>query len=135
MALPSTGWGEEGGAGHYVPGAMADFVDMLPGQPGWAYANFPLYYHGSVGAGRTLEFGGVVTANASATIWGTTSLLLYETPWRILGGEYATGIAIPYLSMDVQGTVGIGPARQTDDIVGERRWPTEVTPMLIRSSA
>lgn len=100
---------EEGAGGHYLPGATADFIDMLPGQPGFAYANLPLYYHGSVGGSRSLEFGGLVASNVTATIWGDTSLLLYETPWRILGGEYAAAIAIPYLSVDVKGSVKAGP--------------------------
>src|SRR4051812_1039973 len=38
------GRAEEGGTGHYVPGANASFVDALPGHEGFAIANFFLYY-------------------------------------------------------------------------------------------
>ena len=131
LLSPSFGRAEEGSSGHYVPGATADYVDMLPGEPGWAYANFPLYYHGSASAGRTLEFGGVVTANASSTIWGDTSLLLYETPWKIAGGEYATAIAIPYLSVDVKGTVGIGPLAKRTTSSANGIGDIEVFPAML----
>src|SRR5262249_50327127 len=55
--LPSVGDAEEGGSGHYLPGSTADFLDILPGEPGFAYANFPVFYQGSAGNGRPLEAG------------------------------------------------------------------------------
>jgi len=107
--LPSAGDAEEGGSGHYLPGSTADFLDILPGEPGFAYANFPVFYQGSAGKGRPLELGGLVAINVSATIVGDISLPLYQSPWELLGGKYATGIAIPYLWMDVKGSVQAGP--------------------------
>ncbi len=104
-----TARGEEGGSGHYLPGTTADFMDMLPDQPGFAYANLPLYYQGSVGLSRKIELGGVVASDVKATIWGDTNLLLYETPWQLFGGRYATAVAIPHLWVDVKGNVQAGP--------------------------
>lgn len=43
------------------------------------------------------------------SVTGDINLLLYQTPWQIFGGQYATAIAIPYLWMDVQGNVQVGP--------------------------
>jgi len=108
-ALAATTQAEEGGYGHYLPGVTASFIDMLTGNQGFAYGNFPLYYSGAIRASRPLELGGQVTTNVKATIWADTSLLVYESPWHLLGGEYATAIAIPYLWVDVKGTVQLGP--------------------------
>jgi hypothetical protein len=107
-ALGPNAHAEEGGSGHYLPGSTADFLDMLPGEPGFAYANFPVYYSGSIGRSRQLRLGGVIAANAKVTIWGDTSLLLYQTPWQIFGGQYATAITIPHLWVDVKGDVQTG---------------------------
>jgi hypothetical protein len=104
---------EEAGSGHYLPGTTADFLDILPADPGFAYANFPVYYHGSTSASKPLEIGGKITTNVSATIYGDTSLLLYQSPWELLGGKYATGIAIPYLSVNVKGNLQLGPLSPT----------------------
>src|ERR1043166_1448634 len=82
-ALGPTARADEGGSGHYLSGTTADFLDMVPDEPGFAYGNFPVYYHGSIGRSRQIELGGVVAANAKVTIWGDTSLLLYRTPWQI----------------------------------------------------
>ncbi len=108
-ALAASSRAEEGGYGHYLPGVTASFIDMLTEKEGFAYGNFPLYYSGSSGASRPLELAGQVTTNIKATIWADTSLLVYESPWHLLGGEYATAIAIPYISVDVKGTVQLGP--------------------------
>ena len=92
-----------------LPGVTASFIDMLTGTEGFAYGNFPLYYSGSLGKARPLELGGQVTTNVKGTIWADTSLLVYESPWHLLGGEYATAIAIPYISVDVKATAQFGP--------------------------
>jgi hypothetical protein len=51
---------EEAGTGHYLPGATASFVDMLPdrGTSTFAYLNAFTFYDGSAGASRNLELGG-----------------------------------------------------------------------------
>ena len=121
IALSIPARAEEGGSGHYLPGAMADFVDVLPGAPGFGIANFPFFYEGSGGKSRALELGGQVAVNVKATFWGDTSLLLYETPWQPLGGSYATAIAIPLItSLDIKGNVQVGPlsVRRNDTASG-----------------
>lgn len=40
VGLPPCARAEEGGGGHYMPGATASFIDALPGRPGLAVANF-----------------------------------------------------------------------------------------------
>lgn len=100
---------EEGGSGHYLPGATASFIDALPGKEAFAYVNAFTYYNGSASGSRQLNLGGQVVVNVDATVYADTSILLYETSWKILGGQYAAAVAIPYLWMDVKGNVQVGP--------------------------
>ncbi len=103
------GYAEEGGSGHYVPGATASFIDTLPGRPAFVYFNAFTHYKGSAGAGRLLQFGGMIASNIDATVFADTSVFLYETPLKILGGHYAAALAIPYVWMEVKGEVQGGP--------------------------
>jgi len=93
---------EEGGSGHYMPGANASFVDALPGKPGLAVANFFSFYDASAEISRV---GGLVTAGLDATAYADTLVALYQTPLKLLGGYYAIGMAIPYVWLEVKGEV------------------------------
>ncbi|MBZ5588085.1 MAG: transporter [Acidobacteriia bacterium] len=103
---------EEGGSGHYAPGAAASFVDALPGKPGWAVASYSMYYTGSAGATRALPIGGQVTFGLKAKAYAETVLALYQTPLKLLGGDCAFGIAVPFLRMDADGSI-TGPLGNT----------------------
>jgi hypothetical protein len=96
---------EEGGSGHYLPGATASFIDALPGREAFAYVNAFTYYNGSASGSRQLNLGGQIVANIDGTVYADTSILLYQTPWKILGGQYAAAVAIPYVWMEVKGEV------------------------------
>ena len=115
LTLVSTTDAEEGGSGHYLPGATASFVDALPGREAFAYVNAFAYYSGSAGGSVLLPHGGQIVANLDSTVYADSSTLLYQTPWKILGGQYAAAMTIPYVWMEVEGNVQIGP------ISGHRR--------------
>jgi len=129
--LPSALRAEEGAGGHYLPGAAASFIDALPGREAFAYVNAFTCYNGSAGGSRQLELGGQVVANIDATVYADTSILLYQTPWKILGGQYAAAAAIPYLWMDVKGNVQVGPVtgnrRDTANGIGD----IEILPLML----
>jgi hypothetical protein len=97
MMLPLPTHAEEGGSGHYAPGANASFIDALRGKPGLAIANYFNFYDGSASASRQLPLGGLVTAGLDATAYSDTVVALYQTPLKLLGGYYAVGVAIPYV--------------------------------------
>ena len=99
--------GEEAGTGHYIPGATSSFIDMLPDRDtsSVVYANAFTYYEGTAGAGKDLEFGGLLTADAKGTVYSDTSLFLYQAPWKILGGQPAVELLVPYVWLKVQGDV------------------------------
>ena len=66
LVLPSSVFAAEGGIGHYVPGAMADFGDMAP-PSGFALMSWYNNYSGSVGASKQLPKGGLIAAKLRAT--------------------------------------------------------------------
>lgn len=90
---------EEGGSGHYLPGAMASFIDALPGRESFAYVNA---FTGYTGSSSRQFLGGLVALNIDSTAYADSSTLLYQTPWKIFGGQYATAITIPYVWMEVE---------------------------------
>ncbi len=110
ILVPPSAYAEEGGCGHYAPGANASFVDTLPGKPGLALANYFNFYDGNASASKQLPLGGFIvtgTAGIDATAYADTVLALYETPLKLLGGYYAVGAAIPFVWMkaEVEGQV------------------------------
>jgi hypothetical protein len=69
--LASRADAEDGGAGHYMPGGMASFIDAFPGKPGaFAVMNVFTYYAASASAGRALPLGGCLSAGIAATADG-----------------------------------------------------------------
>ncbi|MGC9964442.1 MAG: transporter [Syntrophobacteraceae bacterium] len=104
LAQPSSVFAAEGGTGHYIPGALADFGDMAP-TSGLAVIDWYNHYNGSIGANRQLEFGGVIAANLSATSNAEMFGAIYTFPCSIFDGKYSAGVIIPYIWMSVTGTI------------------------------
>ncbi len=105
---------EEGASGHYMPGASASFIDELPGKPGLAVANFFNYYDASASRTQRVPVGGFTVGSLDATAYSDTVVALYETPLKLLGGDYALGVAIPYVWLKAKGEVRVtGPGGQT----------------------
>ena len=98
-------WAEEGGGGHYAPGAAASFIDTLPGRPALAVANYFMYYNASAGATRPFPLGGQITFDVHTRAYCDSILALYETPLKLAGGNYTVGLAIPYVWLEVDGKV------------------------------
>lgn len=103
---------EEAAGGHYMPGMTATYIDALPGKTGLVVADAFTYYYGKASLSRPIIFAGQVTLDAHATAYADTIFGLYQTPLQLLGGNYAAGIAIPYVWMEVKGQVQTGPVLQ-----------------------
>jgi hypothetical protein len=104
---------EEGGSGHYGIGAMASFIDTLPGVPGvWGVANFMTYYDGSAAKTLPLPKDGQFVFGMHARAYVDTPLVLYQTKAKLLGGGYGVAVAIPIMKLEVEGTV-TGPKGNT----------------------
>jgi hypothetical protein len=114
LVLMVTSRAEEAGSGHYSPGQTASFIDQLPGYPSLAVVNYFTFYNGNVGGSRTLPLGGNLATGVDATAYVDTVGVIYETPLRLLGGNYAPGLAIPFGTMTVEGEITrTGPRGRT----------------------
>ena len=122
---------EEAGSGHYIPGATASFIDMLPGRESFAYINAFTYYDGSASGTKKLDFAGQIAANVDATIYADTSIFLYETPWKILGGQYAAAVAVPYMWMEVQADVSVGPVSRSRRDTASGIGDVQIMPLML----
>ena len=67
---------EEGGSGHYLPGAMASFIDGVPAQETFVTRLNVVNYDGSVGGNVRVPIGGLTTLGADAKSWGYGLTLL-----------------------------------------------------------
>jgi hypothetical protein len=124
-------WAEEGGSGHYVPGATASFIDALPGKPALVIADAYTYYNGSAGLTQPLNYGGLITFGAHATMHADTILGLYETPWQLLGGNYAAAVLLPYIWMEIDGQVQVAGPMGTKQTVATRDTANGLGDMLL----
>ena len=106
LVQPSSVFAAESGMGHYVPGALADFADMAP-PSGLALTSWYNYYHGSTSI--QIPVGGLLTTNLSATSNAEMLGAIYTSPYGILDGKFAVGLIIPYVWLDVKGSV-TGPS-------------------------
>jgi hypothetical protein len=112
ILVPLSAQAEEGGSGHYTPGATASFIDQLPAKPGLAIANFFNYYDASARVSKEVPSGGLITAGLDATAYADMVIALYKTPLKLLGGYYAVGAAIPFVWVEAKGEV-TGPLGNT----------------------
>ena len=105
---------EEGGTGHYSPGALATLIDLPPTQPGWVVQPLYLRYDGDVS--RTLPIGGLVATGTDATIDAFTLGGVYTFEEKVLGAHYSVGTYLPYVWLDVEANVGT--LRRSDSVDG-----------------
>ena len=114
---------EEGGTGHYMPGAAASFIDAFPGRTGLAAVPTFLNYQGDASANREIPVIGGVALNLDATVYAANLPLIYQTPLGFLGGHYAAGAVIPYVWVETTGRLTIGnqtgQRRDTADGIGD----------------
>ncbi len=97
---------EEGGTGHYVPGGSAALIDVLPTQPGWIVQPIYLKYEGGFSSTVSVPVGGAISVGLDAKIDSVTLGGLYTFDQTVLGAHYSVGAYLPYIWMDVTGTVG-----------------------------
>jgi len=105
LIICSTSNAEEGGNGHYVPGSVATLIDLAPTQPGWIIQPLFLHYDGQFSGSRTLPIAGEISTGLDATVNSVTLGGLYTFEQPVLGAYYSIGAYLPYVWMDVTGTV------------------------------
>ena len=103
--LASTAEAEQGGSGHYTPGATASFIDAAPDQPGLAVLNIFLDYdNANFDASHGLPEGSEIALNVNANVQADSVLGFWTFTPEILGAHYSVGTAIPYVWADVKAT-------------------------------
>ena len=93
----------EFGADPWIKGFTDIYAGILPTQPGFYFRNDVYHYEAS--AERTV-FNGFVQLGVDQDLTADIATVTYVTPWKILGGTYAFGVAPAMLAADVN--VGIG---------------------------
>jgi hypothetical protein len=86
---------EEGGSGHYLPGAMASFVDGVPPAATFIARYNLVFCKGSIAASEPLPIAGLQTLRAEATSWAQGLRLLWRSPLD-LGDRWSYALSTPY---------------------------------------
>ena len=101
---------EEGGSGHYLPGAMSSFLDSVPLKESFTVRYNLVYYDGGLRLNEPLPIAGLKTLGANATSWAHGLTLAWRPPVEIgARWSYAASITIPVVWMDVTANVTAGP--------------------------
>jgi len=103
--IPPTVRAEEGGSGHYMPGAAASFIDVLPGRTSVAAVPTYTYYEGEASGGRRIPIIGGTALRLDAKVHALSVPIIYQTPIELLGGHYAVGAVLPLARVETTGTL------------------------------
>ncbi|MBL4733060.1 MAG: transporter [Rhizobiaceae bacterium] len=103
--LASDGVAEEGGSGHYLPGAMSSFIDGIPPEETFIVRLNVLNYKGSFDANKAVPIAGSVAIGVEAESSALGLSLLWRPPIDL--GEnwsYAMAVTIPVVETTVSAT-------------------------------
>ena len=70
---------------------------MLPAKPGLGVFNYFVTYNGSVSANRPFLIAGEIALNVDATSYADSVGAFWVTPLKVLGANYALGVALPFV--------------------------------------
>ncbi|CAN5798177.1 transporter [soil metagenome] len=105
--VPVLSYAEEGGGGHYAPGAMASMFDNVSETPGFGVALFYNYYEGSASASQALPIAGSLDLGVSAVSNSAVLGLTYTFEPRVLGARVMTGVFVPIQSLEVEAQASV----------------------------
>jgi hypothetical protein len=115
---PTASLATEGGAGHYIPGALATLIDLPPTKPGWVIEAAYLQYQGDATGDVPIagEVGIDLDAKSDAVLLGG----FYTPEQTVLGARFSAGVFLPYvwISLDADVDTPSGTIRQKDDASG-----------------
>ena len=129
LAVAIAARAEEGGAGHYAPGAFASFADVLPAQPGLVAFNYFTYYDGDGSVNHRFPIAGQLALKVGVTYSADSVGAFWVTPLKILGANFAMGVSAPFVKTDIRVQVtrpGGGTVGRSDSVSGPgdiEFWP------------
>lgn len=120
LALSSTLVGEEGGAGHYMPGGMATLIDAPPTKPGWVILPMYMSYSGDASLSSSFPQAGLLTAGLEASSDAYILGGFYTFEQTLFGAHYSLGGLLPLVDMEVTGFLDtpLGLVSRTDSVTG-----------------
>ena len=120
LVLSSPLVAEEGGAGHYIPGAMGTLIDTPPTKPGWVAEPIYMHYSGSASISRAFPKAGLLTTGLEASSDAAMLGAFYTFEPKVLGAHYTIGAFLPFVSIEVTGAVSsaLGQRQRTDSVTG-----------------
>jgi hypothetical protein len=121
-ATPLLAHAEEGGSGHYQPGAMASFADGVPLEETFIVRYNFLMWDASADATRTIPIANLLTLGADIESYANGITLLWRPPFGEINDcwSYAMSATIPYVDLDITADVvtPLGTAKRGDSISG-----------------
>jgi hypothetical protein len=105
MHLPLSAGATEGGASHYLPGAVATLIDLAPTQPGWVIEPIYLHYEGDVGTKKEIPVAGLDALGLHARLDAALIGGFYTFDQKVLGAYYSVGAILPYTWIAAKATI------------------------------
>lgn len=95
----------EGGYSNYIPGSYGDFGLALEPAGRLTLRNDIYYYNAD--SGRSVR-SGLAEVGAEVEFFMNFTTLLYKPDVQLLGGQYAFGVFIPLVSLDIDADIRVG---------------------------
>ena len=96
----------EGGYSNYIPGTYGDFGMGLAPAETWTLRNDVYSYEADVN--ETVR-SGIIEVSASLDSLATLSTLLYKSELELFGGQYAAGLLVPLVNIQINAVQSRGP--------------------------
>jgi hypothetical protein len=105
IAAPRIAGSAEGGYSNYMPGAYGDFGMALAPAETWTVRNDIYYYDASTD--RAVRSGNLEVGADLGFLMNLTTLL-YKPEVELFGAQYAAGIFVPLVNLDIDSRLSIG---------------------------
>ncbi|MGI9319192.1 MAG: SphA family protein, partial [bacterium] len=103
--IPALAHSAEGGYSNYIPGTYGDFGMALAPTETWTVRNDVYYYDAS--AERSVRSGQIEAGTDLQFLMNFTTLL-YKPDVQLFGGQYAAGVFIPLVDLDLEANLSLG---------------------------
>jgi hypothetical protein len=103
----------EGGAAHYMPGALATLIDLFPTQPGWVAEAIYLNYEADTPSLKVLPVAGIKTLGLEIDMDAMILGGFYTFEEQVLGAHFSIGAMLPYIWMTAEGEI--------ETVIGDRK--------------
>jgi len=95
----------EGGYSNYIPGTYGDFAMAIAPNQTWTVRNDVYYYDASTT--RSVR-SGTIDVGADLQFLMNFTTVVYKPDIEILGAQYAAGVFVPFVNLDLDSRLSIG---------------------------